>query len=213
MYMAEGLKFELDTKRFKKQHQKILRAFGKDAPRVLSTELRKIADAQTKNIKRRLKNPKMLKKQGRSVAKQVSYKVTGKSQDKIEIVNIGAEPSFGQGRAVNLNFSALLALGTKGTPAAVGSGTNPLYKSPDGNTEEGEKRGFFQGGWWNNKRVGIGRGKKFKIGKVYGKKQEPEDDFFPKAIRLTEQAIEKDLGPALKAQWAKYENFNKRRGR
>lgn len=207
--MEKALKFEIDTKKFKKQHQKILKAFGKDAPRVLSTELNVIAKKQTILMKNRLIN---LGGQGRSVAREVDYQVTGKSRDKIEIVNIGAEPSFGQGRAVNVNFSKLFAEG-HGTPAAIGSGTNPDYKSPDGETKKGDDRGFFQGGWWNNKRTGIGVGKIFKIGKVYGKRREPEKDFFPKAIKLTEQAIETQLGPALKRQWAKYENMNKRRSR
>ena len=201
------MKLQLDEVKFKKQYKKLLTAFGKDAPRVLNTELNKIGNNQVKLMKQRLKK---IGPQGRAVAKQVSLEVTGKSKDKIDIINIGAEPSFGKGRAVNVNFSEILAEG-HGTPAAVGSGTNPLYKSPDGNTKDGDKRGYFQGGWWANKRVGIGKGKKFTIGRVYGKKQEPKDDFLPKAIRLTEQAIERDLGPALKAQWAKYKKFEERR--
>ena len=52
--------------------------------------------------------------------------ITGKSKDNIAIINIGAEPAFGKGRAENLNFSEILGQGHP-TPARVGSGKQEKY--------------------------------------------------------------------------------------
>ncbi len=202
---------ELDSHQFNKDVKKILKKFGKDAPQVVSTELQKIGKDQVNNMKNRLK-----KKGGfaRAVANAVDLKITGHSKDNIAIVNIGAEPTFGTDRAENLNFSEILALGHP-TPAAVGKGKQEKYMS-DGKTGQakGMIRGFFKGGYWrgNLSRTGrLGTGKTFKVGKVYGKRREPEQEMFPKAIKLTKKAIETDLGPALEKQWVKYNKLFKER--
>lgn len=209
--MADGLEFEPQTHQFNRDVQKILRKFGKDAPQVLSTELEKIGKHQTKLMKQRLKN---IGSVGRNVAKKVDMEITGKSKDNIAIINIGAEPAFGVDRAENVNFSEILGLGQP-TPAAVGSGKQEKYMAGGkAGQAKGLQRGFFKGGYWRGAvaRTGrLGRGKTFKVGQVYGKRKEPEKEMFPKAIELTEKAIERDLGPALERQWVKYNKLFKER--
>ena len=53
------------------------------------------------------------------------------------------------------------------------------------------KRKFFQGGYWKGETTGFGTGKIFKVGEVYGKRREPEQEMFPKAIELTEKSNRK----------------------
>lgn len=209
--MADGLEFEPQTHQFNRDVQKILKKFGKDAPQVVSTELQKIGKEQVGKIKTNLKN---LGSMGRQVARVVDMKITGSSKDNIAIINIGAEPTFGINRAENLNFSEILGLGHP-TPAAVGSGKQEKYMSGGkAGQAKGLDRGFFKGGYWRGdvSRTGrLGTGKTFKVGKVYGKRREPEKDFFPRAIKATEKAIETDLGPALEKQWVKYNKLFKER--
>jgi len=208
---SDGFILELDSHQFNKDVKKILKKFGKDAPQVVSTELQKIGKEQVHNMKNRLKNKGGM---GRQVARVVDLKITGHSRDNIAIINIGAEPTFGKDRAENLNFSEILALGHP-KPAAVGSGTQEKYMSGGKEGQaKGLKRKFFKGGYWRgdvSRTGGIGTGKTFKVGKVYGKRREPEQEMFPKAIKLTKKAIETDLGPALEKQWVKYNKLFKER--
>lgn len=206
--MADGLEFEPQTHQFNRDVKKILKKFGKDAPQVISTELENIGKHQTKLMKQRLKN---IGSAGRNVAKKVNMEITGKSKDNIAIINIGAEPAFGKGRAENLNFSEILGQGHP-TPARVGSGKQEKYMAGGKKGQaKGMKRKFFQGGYWKGETTGFGTGKIFKVGEVYGKRREPEQEMFPKAIELTEKAIERDLGPALEKQWVKYNKLFKER--
>ena len=207
--MADGLEFEPQTHQFNRDVQKILRKFGKDAPQVLSTELEKIGKHQTKLMKQRLKN---LGSVGRNVAKKVNMEITGHSKDNIAIINIGADPAFGKDRAENVNFSAILGEGIR-TFAAVGDGKQTKYMAGGKKGQsKGLDRGFFKGGYWKGgKPVGFGKGKIFKVGQTYGSPQPPKPEMFPKAIELTEKAIERDLGPALERQWVKYNKLFKER--